>query len=217
MAKPPKTPTLDLNEPNPAATEQASAAPAAGDGTTDTDATAEHADAIAALASGSTLEAAVEQVPVVTPVLADKDIPTGNPGVNAVDTPAEPMAAYFQQQAIELGKQNQALAVEKALLQRDLEAATVKASEHAELLSGLTQAAQAAINLRTIQMGGSSANLTHLTPQGTLAEFTRVHNAFLSTFAAGRHSSGEPDDPAAANVVPGPIPGGDAVRKAVRV
>jgi hypothetical protein len=208
MAKPPKTPTLDLSEPLPGATEQASAAPAAGDGTTDTDATTEHADAIAALASGSTLEAAVEAAAAPEPKAAEAD---------PDNAPAEPMAAYFQQQAIELGKQNQALAVEKALLQRDLEAATVKASEHAELLSGLTQAAQAAINLRTIQMGGSSANLTHLTPQGTLAEFTRVHNAFLSTFAAGRHSSGEPDDPAAANVVPGPIPGGDAVRKAVRV
>jgi hypothetical protein len=136
--KPPKTPVLEMSsQPADDATDQlASGVPLA--------------DVAAAAQS------APEPVPTTTPVLADKDIPTGNPGVNHVDPPVvdqSPLVAHLTNQNLEFSTHLQAATLELALTKKDLEAAQVKATENAVLLSDLTKATCAAINTHNIQLG----------------------------------------------------------------
>ena len=73
---------------------------------------------------------------------------------------------------------------------------------------GLTRAACAAVNIRHIQLGRRSADLTHLSPQAALAEFNSVHDEFLAAFSAGRHTAVGQEPPTTRH-----IPSGDTVRR----
>jgi hypothetical protein len=122
--------------------------------------------------------------------------PHGKDAASSTPAPAVPVApqqdallAHFKQEAAGLGKANQDLSIKLALMGNELAQAQAQATAHAELLGGLTQAACAAINIRHIQLGRRSADLTHLTPQTALAEFNAVHGEFLDAFSAGRHTA----------------------------
>ena len=177
-------------------------------------------DALTQLASGATLEEVVPPVPPPvsqeTPPVSQETPPVSQetPPVSQetppAAPPADPLMSHLKEQVVELSKANQALSIELALKINDLAVAQAAASAHTELLGGLTKATCAAINIRHIQLGHRSTDLTHLTPQAALAEFNKVHDDFLTAFAAGQHADSRQTD---AGGDAQRIPSGDTVRR----
>ena len=177
------------------------------------------ADAVAQLAAGATLEDVAPPVSLEADPAPDETPPAPEPEPVAgapreappvsQEAPApDPLLDHFKQEAVELGKQNRELSIKLALMGNELAQAQAQATAHADLLGGLTRAACAAVNIRHIQLGRRSADLTHLSPQAALAEFNSVHDEFLAAFSAGQHADSRQSEPTGQR-----IPSGDTVRR----
>lgn len=101
----------------------------------------------------------------------------------------DPLVAHLTSQNLELSKQVQAAVLELELTKRDLASAQVKAAENAGLLSDLTQATCAAINIANIQLNRPVSDLSHLDAQAAVAMYKAVQADFLKAFKPGQSSS----------------------------
>ena len=174
--KPPKTPTLEMsNQSADAATDLLAAGVPLGDV-----AAAQQQAAVAAADGTSTGTPA--------PVTAETPAPVQS-SAQAQTPDQSPLVAHLTKQNLELNTQLQAATLELALTRKDLEAAQVKATENAALLSDLTKATCAAINITNIQMGKPTADLAYLDAPTAVAMYKTAQDTFLKAFKPGQRSS----------------------------
>jgi hypothetical protein len=154
-------------------------------------------DATDRLASGADLAKVAEAVQQATAGDASTETPAPTPAAGDASTEAsapipvaqDALVAHLTAQNLEFSRLNSALQIENAMIKRDLGASQVKATENGALLSSLTKATCAAINITHIQLGKQAVDLTHLDPAAAVAMYNTVQASFLKAFKPGQRST----------------------------